>query len=66
MSKTKLHKIIKKYNELEKQHRDSWNSNKGTRTESEMFIASYNYMSNGNKLFESLVDELNKIDIFKL
>jgi hypothetical protein len=65
MSKTKLHEILKKYRILAQKHKDSWDTCK-KRTAVKYAEDSYDYMLEGNKLFESLIQDLEGIDVFKL
>ena len=63
MSKTKLHETIKKYRILAKTHKESWNPNKN-RTDLQYMKESYDYMVDGNTLFESFIKDLEGLDVF--
>ena len=76
LSKSKLHKIIKKYTKLQEQQKSSWDlaqrrihktSPDGTRYVDEKVYQkeSYNYQKIGNDLFNSMIDELKQYTIFK-
>jgi len=72
MGLMKINQILKKYKELHKKHKASWEeSSKKIRAadgpfpnESVYMQESYNYQRNGNKLFDALMQELEGHDIF--
>ena len=74
LTKSKLHKILKKYRKLQQQHKDSWeDSQKRIRAasgevphinERAYMSESYDYQLKGNRLFQSLMEEFEGYEVF--
>jgi hypothetical protein len=65
MSLTKIHKVIKKYRELHRKHILSWDeSQKKIRAGASYSNESFNYMRDGDNLFNSMIKELEGQEVF--
>lgn len=65
MGLTKIHKILKKYRELHKKHKDSWElKQQKIRDGSPYFNTAADHALEGSKLFDAMMNELEGHEIF--
>ncbi len=65
MSLTKINKVLKKYKNLHKNHKDSWeDKQKKIREGAPYFETAANHALEGSKLFDRMMEDLEGQEVF--